>query len=84
MDIVICHWLCENYCYINFIIFGKSECYGHVYNPARASGPSEILRCFTCPGSPVQNRGFESQRNFWKGRFKCLGSRAVANSHAAG
>ena len=54
-----------------------------VDNPAWASGPSEIIRYFTCSGSPVQDRGFESLRNFWKGRFKCLSSRAVANSHAA-
>ena len=54
------------------------------HNPAWASGPSEILRYFTCSGSPVQDRVFESLRNFQKGRFKCLGSRAVANSHAAG
>ena len=55
-----------------------------IYNPAWASGPSEILRYFTCSGSPVQDRGFKSLRNFRKGRFKCLGSCAVANSHAAG
>ena len=54
------------------------------YIPAWASGPSEILRYCTCLGSLVQDRGFESLRNFRKGRFKCLGSRAVANSHAAG
>ena len=28
MEIVLGHWLCENYCYINFIIFAKSECDG--------------------------------------------------------
>ena len=37
--------------------------------PAWASGPSEILRYFTCSGSPVQDRGFESLRNFRKGRL---------------
>ena len=52
--------------------------------PAWASGTSEILRYFTCSVSPVQDSGFESLRKFRKGRFKCLGSRAVANSHAAG
>ena len=55
-----------------------------VPNPAWASGPSETIRYFTCSGSPDQDRGFESLRNFRKGRDKCLGSRAVANSHAAG
>ena len=53
-------------------------------NPVWASGPREILQYFTCSGSPVQDRGFESLRNFRKGRFQCLGSRAVAKSHADG
>ena len=42
----------------------------NIINPAWASGPSEILLYFTCSGSPVQDRGFESLRNFRKGRFK--------------
>ena len=37
--------------------------------PAWASGPSEILRYFTCSGSPVQHRGFEILRNIRKGRL---------------
>ena len=46
----------------NFYIDGVS-------NPAWASGPSEVLRYFTCSGSPVQDCGFESLRNFRKGRL---------------
>ena len=56
----------------------RTNQHGGAHNPVWASGPSEILRYFTCSGSLVQDRVFESLRNFRKGRFKFLGSRAVA------
>ena len=37
--------------------------------PVWASVPREILRWFICSGSPVQDCGFESLRNFWKRRL---------------